>query len=45
MILGLRRDFPEAIRTFEKLLEIAPHSQGAKRRIELLKSELKKNAV
>ena len=45
MILGLQRDFPAAIQTFERLLEITPYSRDAKRRIELLKNEQKKNSV
>ena len=45
MILGLQRDFTRAIEAFQQMLEITPYSSDAIRRIELLKKEMKKDAV
>ena len=45
MILGLQRDFSGAIDAFKKMLQITPYSDDAKRRIELLEKEIRKNTA
>ena len=45
MILGLQRDFKGAKDAFKKMLQIAPYSDDAKRRIELLEKEIRKNTA
>ncbi|MEM7206368.1 MAG: tetratricopeptide repeat protein [Pseudomonadota bacterium] len=45
MILGLQKNFPNAIAAFERLLEIKPNARDARPRIELLKQEMNKGAV
>ncbi len=45
MILGLQKNYQEAIAAFEKLLEIKPNAHDARPRIDLLRQELAKGAV
>ena len=45
MILGLQRDYQGAIQAFNQMLQIAPYSEDAKRRIELLEKEIRKKTA
>lgn len=45
MILGLQRDFAGAIDAFKQMLQVAPYSDDAKQRIELLEKEIRKNTA
>ena len=45
MILGLQRDYSGAIQAFKQMLQIAPYSDDAIRRIDLLEKEIRKNSA
>ena len=45
MILGLQGDFAGAIQAFKQMLQITPYSEDARRRIELLEKEIRKNTA
>ena len=45
MILGIQRDYSGAISAFKQMLKIAPYSEDAIRRIELLEKEIRKNSA
>ncbi len=45
MILGQQGDFAGAIQAFQQMLQIAPYSEDAKRRIELLEREIRKSSA
>ena len=45
MIMGLQRKFKESIAAFERMMEIAPNSLEARRRLEILREEMSSSAI